>query len=109
MAKIDKKTMYSESNNFEEWQAFIKTATIDDLVNPEVWSEISEDEATELKKWLNDFIKQNAELPEEYAGMIAYPFIDEKLSRVFQKVTLKMQAKRTSEMLKNNTGVENAV
>lgn len=110
MAKNKHSSLYVEANNYNELKRTLETSSVDDLVNPEIWAELNEDEATELRKWLERFIKENVELPEEMAGMVAYPYINEKLSRILQKVTLNMTAKRTAEMIKNNIkGGENAV
>lgn len=109
--KKDLKIIKAESENDREYmrqnaqklKAELKKSSADDVINPEIYRYLSEKQARQLRRWVNQFIKANAEKSDADSDAIIYPFMNAKLRRAIAGVVEKMkdiEIKKQCEALK---------
>ena len=95
----EKEKQYIKNNN-AELKKTLESASINDIVNQEIWSHLNDDEAKQLRRWVNQFIKANIEKPDELSDTVAYPYMNKKLRRILEKVSLRVRAEQTAKAIK---------
>lgn len=85
----------------QELKAELQKSSADDIINPEIYGYLSIKQAGQLRRWVNQFIKANAEKEDDES--IVYPFMNAKLRRAIAGVVEKMkdiEIKKQCEALK---------
>lgn len=85
----------------QELKAELQKSSADDIINPEIYGYLSIKQAGQLRRWVNQFIKANAEKEDDET--IVYPFMNAKLRRAIAGVVEKMkdiEIKKQREALK---------
>ena len=106
--KKDLKVIKAESENDREYmrqnaqklKTELKKSSADDVINPEIYKYLSEKQARQLRRWVNQFIKANAEKSEDDSDAIVYPFMNAKLRRKIAEISAKVQLQKIKEMSK---------
>ncbi len=80
--------------NRDKLQKELNGASIDDIVQPEVWQYLSPKLAKQLRRWVNQFIKANTEQSEK----LVIPFMNKKLRQRIAEINLILQEKQIKEM-----------
>lgn len=75
----------------QELKAELKKSSADDVINPDIYGFLSVKQARQLRRWVNQFIKANAEKSDADSDAIIYPFMNAKLRRAIEGVTAKMK------------------
>lgn len=89
--------------NAQKLKAELKKSSANDVINPEIYKYLSEKQARQLRRWVNQFIKVNAEKSDADSDAIIYPFMNAKLRRAIAGVVEKMkdiEIKKQCEALK---------
>lgn len=73
----------------QELKAELQKSSADDIINPEIYGYLSIKQAGQLRRWVNQFIKANAEKEDDES--IVYPFMNAKLRRAIAGVVEKMK------------------
>lgn len=84
-----------------ELKAELQKSSADDIINPEIYGYLSIKQAGQLRRWVNQFIKANAEKEDDES--IVYPYMNAKLRRAIAGVVEKMkdiELKKQCEALK---------
>lgn len=92
--------------NRDKLQKELAGASIDDIVQPEVWQYLSPKLAKQLRRWVNQFIKANTEQSEK----LAIPFMNKKLRQRIAEINMilqKNQIEKMSQALKEARMVQN--
>ena len=85
----------------QELKAELQKSSADDIINPEIYGYLSIKQAGQLCRWVNQFIKANAEKEDDES--IVYPFMNAKLRSAIAGVVEKMkdiEIKKQCEALK---------
>lgn len=85
----------------QELKAELQKSSADDIINPDIYGYLSIKQAGQLRRWVNQFIKANAEKEDDES--IVYPFMNAKLRRAIAGVVEKMkdiEIKKQCEALK---------
>ena len=106
--KKDLKVIKAESENDREYmrqnaqklKTELKKSSADDVINSEIYKYLSEKQARQLRRWVNQFIKANAEKSEDDSEDIVYPFMNAKLRRKIAEISAKVQLQKIKEMSK---------
>lgn len=106
--KKDLKVIKAESENDREYmrqnaqklKTELKKSSADDVINPEIYKYLSEKQSRQLRRWVNQFIKANAEKSEDDSDAIVYPFMNAKLRRKIAEISAKVQLQKIKEMSK---------
>ncbi len=106
--KKDLKVIKAESENDREYmrqnaqklKTELKKSSADDVINSEIYKYLSEKQARQLRRWVNQFIKANAEKSEDDSDAIVYPFMNAKLRRKIAEISAKVQLQKIKEMSK---------
>ena len=85
-------------NNADALKAELKKSSADDIINPEIYKYLSEKESGQLRRWVNQFIKENAEKEDDES--IVYPYMNKGLRNALERARLKLQAIATAKYLK---------
>lgn len=80
--------------NRDKLQKELNGATVDDIVQPEVWQYLSPKLASQLRRWVNQFIKANMEQSE----LLAIPFMNKKLRQRIAEINLILQKNQIKKM-----------
>lgn len=80
--------------NRDNLQKELNGASVDDIVQPEVWQYLSPKLAAQLRRWVNQFIKANTEQSEK----LAIPFMNKKLRRRIAEINLILQKNQIEKM-----------
>lgn len=82
--------------NRDKLQKELNCATVDDIVNPEIWKHLSPKMSGQLRRWVNQFIKVNSGQNES----LAMPFMNKKLRRRIAEINLISQKNQIENMIK---------
>lgn len=80
--------------NRDKLQKELNGASVDDIVQPEVWQYLSPKLAKQLRRWVNQFIKANTEQSEK----LVIPFMNKKLRQRIAEINLILQKNQIKEM-----------
>lgn len=108
MEKEKFETIKAESENDREYmrqnaqklKAELKKTSANDVINPEIYKYLSEKQARQLRRWVNQFIKVNAEKSDADSDAIIYPFMNAKLRRKIKEISMKVQLQRMKDISK---------
>ena len=82
----------------QELKAELQKSSADDIINPEIYGYLSIKQAGQLRRWVNQFIKANAEKEDDES--IVYPYMNKGLRNALERARLKLQAIATAKYLK---------
>lgn len=82
--------------NRDNLQKELDGASVDDIVQPEVWQYLSPKLAGQLRRWVNQFIKANTEQNEK----LAIPFMNKKLRRRVAEINLILRKNQIEKEVK---------
>jgi hypothetical protein len=82
--------------NRDNLQKELDGASVDDIVQPEVWQYLSPKLAGQLRRWVNQFIKANTEQNEK----LAIPFMNKKLRRRIAEINLILRKNQIEKEVK---------
>ena len=86
--------------NAQKLKAELKKTSANDVINPEIYKYLSEKQARQLRRWVNQFIKVNAEKSDADSDAIIYPFMNAKLRRKIKEISMKVQLQRMKDISK---------
>ena len=86
--------------NAQKLKAELKKSSANDVINPEIYKYLSEKQARQLRRWVNQFIKVNAEKSDADSDAIIYPFMNAKLRRKIKEISMKVQLQRMKDISK---------